>query len=122
MALYQLLKKENALKCEQLEQEAFEAIKTALTTAPVLALPDYNKEFKVVTDAACTAGIGGFLTQEYEEGWRPIAFISRSLSPAENNYSATEVECLGVVWCIKKFEHFLYGRRFTVETDHQALT
>jgi hypothetical protein len=102
-SLYKLLKKDTAFIWEKDQQDSFEALKKALTTSPVLALPDYQLPFKVVTDAACKTGVGGVLMQEYEEGWRPVAFISRSLTPAELNYSATEVECLVVVWCIKKF-------------------
>ena len=95
-------------------EAAFRELKRRLTTAPVLILPDFTKLFLLVTDAACTKGIGGALMQQDVGCWKPVAFISRSLTPAEKNYTVTELECLGVVWCIKQFRHFLYGRRFEV--------
>ena len=87
----------------QAEQEAaFEAIKTALTTAPVVARPDFAHPFTLQTDASST-GVGAVLTQTIEGEERAIAYASRSLSAAERNYSVTEKECLAVVWSIKKF-------------------
>ena len=103
------------------QQEAFETLKKAVVSAPVLRLPDVSKRFRVVTDAATSAGIGCVLMQEHEDGLHPVAFASRSLKDAEKNYSATEAELLGVIWALGKFRHYLYGREFDVETDHQPL-
>ncbi|KAI4293401.1 hypothetical protein PAPHI01_2675 [Pancytospora philotis] len=52
---------------------------------------------------------------------RPIAFASRTLSPAERNYSITEKEMLGALWVMEYYEYYLYGREFVVRSDHKAL-
>jgi RNase H-like domain found in reverse transcriptase len=66
--------------------KAFAALKHALTIAPVLKIPDPTKPYIVKTDAKMS-GIGAQLEQEEEDGWHPVAFTSRKLQPAEENYS-----------------------------------
>jgi len=102
------------------EREAFERLKTTLTTAPVLACPDFNRPFILQTDASAY-GLGAVLTQNLEQGERVIAYASRTLNQAEKNYSATELECLVVVWAIRRMRDYLEGYWFTVVTDHQSL-
>jgi hypothetical protein len=93
----------------------------ALTNAPVLALPNYAKEFVLITDAS-DVGIGAVLGQEGSDGnLRPVAFWSRKLSETERKYSATEREALAIVFFLDKFRHYLLGRRFLLKTDHAAL-
>ncbi|XP_025266372.1 uncharacterized protein LOC112638592 [Camponotus floridanus] len=100
------------------EQNAFQRLKDMLTTAPVLACPDFNRPFILQTDAS-TQGLGA--AQNLEQGERVIAYASRTLNQAEKNYSATELECLAVVWAIRRMRDYLEGYRFTVVTDHQSL-
>jgi hypothetical protein len=99
------------------QQSAFDAVKQALMQPPVLALPDFSKPFEVVCDA-CGTGLGAVLLQE----GRPVAFESRKLSPAEQNYSTTEQELLAVVHALRTWRCYLEGSEFTVVTDHHPNT
>ncbi|CAN0009948.1 unnamed protein product, partial [Heterosigma akashiwo] len=74
----------------------------------------------IETDASST-GLGAVLLQETDLGRQPIAYASRSCSPQEKNYSATEIECLGVIFALKTFRCYVIGSRFCLVTDHQAL-
>ena len=65
--------------------------------------------------------MGAVLTQQHDDGEHPIVYISRVLSDAEKNYSATERECLVLVWAIKKFRPYLEGYNFIAITDHSSL-
>ena len=102
---------------------ALNKLKLLLSSAPVLRYPNFSKPFFLYTDAS-HVGIGAALQQECDDdGGRqhPILFISRSLSPTEKNYLATELECLGVYWSFTKLSHYLDGSSVTVVTDHHAL-
>ena len=67
-------------------------------------------------------GLGTVLTQKQDDGSvKPIAFASRTLQAHHHNYSVTEMETLSVVWDVQQFRHYLYGHRYTVFTDHEAL-
>jgi hypothetical protein len=101
--------------------KAFNHIKTSILEAAPLALPDYSKPYLLRTDASDLA-IGAVLSQADETGkQRPIAFISRKLTPAELKYNTTEKECLGIVHAVTKLHYYLYGSQFTVQTDHRNL-
>lgn len=102
-------------------QQAFDTIRNALVSAPVLTCPDFEKPFTLQTDASAY-GLGAVLTQQSSEGEHVICFLSRSLNKAERNYSTTERECLAVIWAVEKLRHFLEGSHFTVVTDHSSLT
>ena len=70
---------------------------------------------------ACTTGLGALLTQEHDGEEKIIACGSRSLFKAERNYSATELECLAVIWNVEKYRQYLEGIHFTVITVHSSL-
>jgi hypothetical protein len=101
-------------------EHAFQTLKDRLTSDAVVRLPDLDKEFVLRTDA-CDTGLGAVLLQEHDKTLFPVAYGSRKLSAAEKNYSVSERECLGIVFGISRFERYLYGRKFILETDHQPL-
>ena len=115
-----LLRKNQPWVWGEEQQSAFEKIRFLLATNPVLARPDYSKEFQLQTDASST-GLGAVLSQNIDGVERVIAYASRSLTPAERNYTATERECLAVVWSIQKFRCYIEGSHFRVITDHSSL-
>ena len=98
---------------------AFNNIKLSLTSEDiVLAYPDYNKSFQLVTDASKFA-LGAVLSQDS----KPLAFISRTLSKAEEHYAANEKEMPAIIWALNSFRNFLYGSaKVDIFTDHQPLT
>lgn len=102
-------------------QDTFLLLKNILTTAPILIYPNFNEPFFLSTDAS-NVGLGAILFQYDKERFeRVVSYASRTLNGAERNYSTTHKEGLGVVWAIKKFHTYLYGRKFTVITDHKPL-
>ena len=102
--------------------EACEKLKHMLTSSPILA--HYNAEAKtLVTCDASAVSIGAVLSQIQPDGSeRPVAYLSRSLSQTERKYSAGEREALACIFACEKWHLFLYGKRFTLQTDHRALT
>ena len=96
--------------------EAFEKLKTILINPPILSYPNFNKKFVLTTDASNYA-VGAVLSQE----GKPICFASRTLNAHEQNYSTLEKELLAIVWSVKYFRPYLYGRKFLIQTDHQPL-
>ncbi|KAK3102478.1 hypothetical protein FSP39_011646 [Pinctada imbricata] len=106
----------------KLEHEsAFQKLKSMLIHSPVLRLPDLSKTFIVRSDAS-DYGIGSVLLQEHDGNKFPVAYASKKLSVHERGYSVIEKECLAIVWALEKFQLYLYGRAFVIETDHQPLT
>lgn len=100
--------------------EAFSSLKASLTSAPLLAFPNFHLPFILETDAS-TVGLGAVLTQKVDGKEKPIAFGSRTLNKAERNYSATRLEALAAVWATELFRPYVYGRPFTLRTDHDPL-
>jgi len=102
------------------QQSAFEEVKRAIMSAPCLTIPDESKPFVVHTDSSGSA-TGAVLMQEYPEGLRPIAFLSKKMRAAETRYAVHEQELLAIMNALKAWRHYLGGREFTVLTDHQSL-
>ena len=102
-------------------EKSFNELKIALTTPPVLAMPNDSGEFILDTDASDQA-IGAVLSQRQEGVERVVAYASRSLTRQERNYCVTRKELLAVVHFLKYFKQYLLGRSFKVRTDHAALT
>ncbi|KAM8701775.1 hypothetical protein ACLKA7_001266 [Drosophila subpalustris] len=109
----ELLKKGRKWSWDEKQEEALCQLKEKLTTAPVLACPDFSAKFVLQTDAS-DYGLG-------DDQERVIAYASRKLLKAEMNYSVTEKECLAIVWSIRKLQCYLEGYHFDVEC-HDAPT
>ena len=119
--LHGLTKKDVAFVWSPHCQTAFEKLKQLLTSAPLLAFPQFDRQFLLERDAS-GLGLGAVLAQHSDDGAvRPVAYASRSLRTHEKNYGITELEGLGVVWAVKYFRHYLYGHHCKVFTDHEAL-
>ncbi|KAJ0394225.1 hypothetical protein ATCC90586_010373 [Pythium insidiosum] len=118
--LTQLLRKERAWEWGDEQQLAFEGIKRELSQKPLLGYPRFELPFVLATDASLV-GLGAVLQQDQGQGLQPLGYASKVNSPTQAKYPITELECLAVVWAIEHFRPFLYGRKFTVVTDHSAL-
>jgi len=105
----------------EVQERAFQELKNRISHPHILKLPDVSEPFILQTDAS-HVGIGAVLLQEDSAGEkRPIAFASHKLQPRETNYSTIECECLAIVWGVTKFQEYLYGKEFLLETDHKPL-
>jgi hypothetical protein len=92
-----------------------------LASQLVLSYPEFDNDFLVATDAS-NYGIGAVLYQNINGEKKYISFASRALSDSELGYGATKRELLGVIFALRKFRYYLYGKHFTLLTDHKALT
>ncbi|CAF1521526.1 unnamed protein product [Adineta ricciae] len=99
---------------------AFETLKKKLTSAPIMATPNFNEPFILELDA-CEYGLGAVLAQEYDKRKFVIAYASRTLSTSERNYSATEREALAIVWATQHFRPYLEGTKIYIRSDCKAL-
>jgi transposase InsO family protein len=98
-------------------QKNFDAIKRVIGREVLLAYPDFNAPFQIHTDA-CKTQIGAVISQN----GKPIAFYSRKMNSAQQNYTVTEKELLSIVATLKEFRNILLGQQITVFTDHKNLT
>ena len=103
-------------------QKAFEQLRDALTTSPVLAVADPNKSYVLHTDASDHA-MGAILQQEDADGNRhPVAYASKTFTDTQKRYSVTEREALAIVWALEHFNTYCEGHKYTLLTDHKALS
>jgi len=118
-----LMRKNIKWQWEEEQQKAFDELKRVFTTRPVLAAPDLDKEFRVEADASNYTTSRVLSMKGSDELWRPVAFISKSLSDTERNYEIHNKEMLAVVRCLKAWRHFLEGAtmKFEIWTDHKNL-
>ena len=116
------LKGKKEWKWEEEHQRAFEELKEKITSQPVLALLRREGKFRVEMDASGHA-IGGVLSQEQEGKWEPIAFLSRTMQPAEQNYEIYDKELVAIVEAFAKWRQYLLDavEPFEVWTDHENL-
>ena len=119
--LYWLTKKNSQWIWGAEEQAAFDTVKSLLCDDTVLAHFDPSLPIGMACDAS-NVGIGAVLFHRYEDGSeRPIANASKTLSETQRNYSQIQKEALSIVFALRKFHHFLYGRKFILVTDHKPL-
>lgn len=118
--LTSLLKRTSKFKWTQETETAFKDVKACLVSAPILTCPDFSKPFTISCDAS-GFGVGAVLSQQSDQGEVVVAYASRTLTKQEQKYSATERECLAVIWAVEKFRPYVEGTKFTVITDHYSL-
>ncbi len=114
-----LMKKNIPFEWNPKAQAAFRELKKHLTQAPILRRPDFSKEFILYTDAS-SQGLGAVLSQKDGEEY-VIAYASKATNKQQENYEATKLELLAVVWAVTLFKHYLQGKHFTLVTDHSAI-
>ena len=103
------------------QNKVFEDIKTELSSTPVLCAFDLNRRHRISADSSQFA-LGAVLLQQNEKGqWQPVEYASRKLTEAEVRYAMVEKEALAITWACEKFDYYLVGRRFEIETDHRPL-
>lgn len=116
--LHKLLQKDTPFSWSQECHDAFEKSKTCLVNSNLLVLYDGKKPLFVTTDAS-EYGVGAVLSHKIDG--EPVCFASASLNKAQKNYSQVEKEALAIIFAVKKFHKFIYGRKFSLITDHQPL-
>jgi hypothetical protein len=97
-------------------QEAFDNLKVAMTTTPVLILLDFNKQFQIETDA-CEDGIGAVLMQQRQ----PIAYLSKALGEKHKSLSIYKKEFLALIMAVEKWRPYLERQEFLILTNHRSL-
>ncbi|MCO5612609.1 hypothetical protein L7F22_066878 [Adiantum nelumboides] len=110
------LKKGMRIDWKAEHEASFSKLKEYLVSSSILKLPNFSKEFEVVTDASGLA-MGGVLTQE----GRPVAYSSRKLRDLERNYPTQDLELLAVIHALKLWRHYLLSSKFQLVTDHKSL-
>ena len=119
--LRELLSHKNSWLWGPAQEKAFLQVKDELTKPSVLLLYDPLLQTKVTADAS-SFGLGAVLSQkDSTDFWRPVAFASRALSVTEKRYAQIEKEALAVTWASEKFQDFVLGKEFIIETDHKPL-
>ncbi|XP_055838569.1 uncharacterized protein K02A2.6-like [Episyrphus balteatus] len=119
--LYKLLRKDQRFEWLPDCQHAFEVLKKEIVSENVLVPFDENLPLILATDAS-PVGLSAILSHSTNQGEKPIAFASRSLSRAETNYSQLDKEATAIFWGLHKFFDYCYGRDFTLITDNKPLT
>ena len=121
--LHNLSQKGTAFHWDIQQQDAFDNLKKAVTTAPVLSYPEDDKPYLIEADSSGFA-LGAILSQKKEDGkYHPIAFLSKSLNSAERNYEIYDKEMLSIVRALEEWRYLLEGQPIpiTILTDHKAL-
>ena len=118
--LCRLLEKDAKFNFDESCQNSFEEIKSRLVEAPIMAEPDWNKEFEIMCDANDYA-MGVVLGQKADKVFRAINYSSKTFNEAQENYSTTEKEMLDMVFACEKFRSYILGSHVIIHTDHVAI-
>ena len=118
--LYTLLQKQSPWSWDKSQEDAFKKAKSMLTSSCLLTHYDPTKTLIPACDAS-PYGLGAVLSHQEGQDELPIPFASRSLAPAEKNYSQIDKESLAIVFAVKHFHQYLFGRSFTIKSDHKPL-
>ncbi|KAK2451735.1 hypothetical protein QL285_010765 [Trifolium repens] len=120
LPLSNLLKNDVAFDFVEKCKKAFDFLKKALTSAPIIQPPDWTLPFEIMCDASNYA-VGAVLAQRVDKAAYVIYYASRTLDSAQSNYTTTEKELLAIVFALDKFRSYLLGSKVIVFTDHAAL-
>ena len=118
--LYDLLQTAKTWEWGEAQEQAFRKAKELLSTAPLLTHYDPSRPLMLACDAS-PYGVGAVLSHRVDDTERLVAYASRTLTPAEWNYSQLDKEALSIVFGVKHFHQFLSGRSFTIHSDHKPL-
>jgi len=119
--LYKLLQKQSSWSWGPDQQRAFQEAKKMLSSSSLLVHYSAQRELILSCDAS-PYGVGAVLSHRMEDGSeKPVAFASRSLSPAEKRYSQLDKEALAIIFGVTRFRQYLLGRQFTICSDHKPL-
>ncbi|XP_045812264.1 uncharacterized protein LOC123906408 [Trifolium pratense] len=120
LPLSNLLKNDVTFSFDDKCKQAFDFLKKALTSAPIIQPPDWTLPFELMCDASNYA-VGAVLAQRIDKAAHVIYYASRTLDSAQSNYTTTEKELLAIVFALDKFRSYLLGSKVVVFTDHAAL-
>ena len=118
--LCRILEKDTKFNFDAACQSSFEAIKTRLVEAPIIAKPDWNSEFEIMCDASDYA-MGAVLGQKVDKMFRAIYYASKTFNEAQEYYSTIEKKMLAMVFACEKFRPYILGSHVIIHIDHAVI-
>ena len=118
--LCRLLEKYTKFNFDESCHNSFKEIKSRLVEAPIMAKPDWNREFEIMCDASDFA-MGAVLGQKAEKVFKAIYYASKTFNEAQENYSTTEKHMLAIVFACENFRPYILGSHVIIHTDHAAI-
>lgn len=115
-----MTRKENKFEWTNVEEDSFQKLKRAIGSVETLANFDPSRKTRLIADASRVA-LGAVLVQFEKGDVLVIGYASKSLTESETRYCQTELEALVLVWAVEKFDFYLFGIVFELETDHKPL-